>query len=91
MLIDNKLKTALKRNGITQNALCEEIGMTPQGLRRAIVTKTLSIGTIEKISDVLHVPMNYWFVENKNESIVPSVKDVFRTLEKIVMKEINKN
>jgi transcriptional regulator with XRE-family HTH domain len=91
MLIDNKLKMALKRNGITQNVLCEEISMTPQGLRRAIVTKTLSIGTIEKMSNVLHVPMNYWFDENKNENIISSVKDVFRALEKIVMKEMNKN
>ncbi|MDR0691589.1 MAG: helix-turn-helix domain-containing protein [Prevotellaceae bacterium] len=91
MLIDSKLKLALKKNGITQNNLCQEISMTAQGLRKAILTKTLSIGTIEKMSDVLHVPINYWFSEKSNENIGSSVKDVFQALEKIVAREMNKN
>lgn len=53
---------------ITIPQLAERIGMTKSGLYRSIEKETVSIKTIEKISEVLGVPVTIFF-EDENEKL----------------------
>ena len=83
----SKLKKRLKERHLTQQELCQEIKMTPNGLRLAIERKTLSIGTLDAISEKLGVPIRYWFEDNE-VSMDSAVSMVFRALESVVVKEM---
>ena len=45
------------------------IGLTPQGLYKALAKRTLRIDHLEKISDVIGVPMNYWWQDDKTGKV----------------------
>jgi transcriptional regulator with XRE-family HTH domain len=61
-----KLKTRLKEVGMTQGELCERIGMTPNGLRKAIEHNSLQVATVESIAKVLSVNTGYFIeIESK--------------------------
>jgi transcriptional regulator with XRE-family HTH domain len=87
-MIDNKLKIRLQQIRVTQKELCEFIKMTPQGLSFAIRNNTLELRKLELISQKLNVPMIYWFTDEQGDT--NTVREVFATLEKIVVKELNK-
>jgi DNA-binding Xre family transcriptional regulator len=58
----NKLKRILSEQKITQGELCEKIGMTPQGLKKAIDKEKLHVTTVEDICRILDVDVSY-FIE----------------------------
>ncbi|PWK27215.1 Cro/C1-type helix-turn-helix DNA-binding protein [Arcicella aurantiaca] len=58
----NKLKYRLKEIGMTQGELCEKIGMTANGLRKAIEHNSLQVSTVEAISKALETNIGY-FIE----------------------------
>lgn len=62
----NKLNSLLldKRMSIPQ--LAEKIGMTKRGLYSSIENKTLTVSTLEKISEVLEIPAAIFF-EDEND------------------------
>ena len=57
-----KLNQLLSDKHITQGELCNKIGMSPQGLRKAIKKESLQISTVLAICKVLDVNAGY-FIE----------------------------
>ena len=57
-----KLKKRLKELSMTQSELCDRIGMTRQGLNKAIENNSLQVTTVEAICKVLQVNAGY-FIE----------------------------
>ncbi|MDI9858019.1 helix-turn-helix domain-containing protein [Flectobacillus roseus] len=65
-----KLKKALKEKGMTQVELCEKIGMSQGGIKRMIDSGSTRVDTLEKICDILGVPITYFLdVETKEEPV----------------------
>lgn len=69
----NKIKILVGEKKFTLEKLAVEVGMSPGGFHKMFKRKTLTLETLEKISEVLGVPMTYWFEENKDK--ISMVKD----------------
>jgi transcriptional regulator with XRE-family HTH domain len=86
----NKLKEEIKLKKFTIEEIASKIGMTRTGLQLAFKEDTLKIVTLEKISEILNLPVYYWFVDSDNIT-ESNTHRVFEALEKIVIREMNKN
>ncbi|MEI6122265.1 MAG: helix-turn-helix transcriptional regulator [Bacteroidota bacterium] len=62
----SKLKNLLQEKKITYEHLASLIGMTRNGLSDAINKETLKISTLEKIANIVGVPVNYFFDDTIN-------------------------
>ena len=63
MIFINRLKKLLAERNITNKELCDKIGMTEGGFYQSIKNNSFKVATYELISEVLNVPMTYWFME----------------------------
>lgn len=72
-LILNKIKILLEEKRLTINELCEKIEITDMGFRKMFSNESLKVSTLKKISEVLEVPVTYFFGEESSESKVSSV------------------
>ena len=63
-----------KKKGITIKKLCTEIGLTPNGYLAAKKNNTLKVRDLEKIAEILEVPISVFFGE--------SIEDYFSNKEK---------
>jgi len=75
----NKIKQHTTEKQMTMTALADQIGMSRGGLSTAINNKTLTIEALEKIAEVLDVPVTVFFDEqsanwNNKELIAKNVK-----------------
>ena len=59
----NKIKQQTTEKQMTMTALADQIGMSRGGLSTAINNKTLTIEALEKIAEVLDVPVTVFFDE----------------------------
>ncbi|MFB6259064.1 MAG: helix-turn-helix domain-containing protein [Flavobacteriales bacterium] len=62
-MIDKTVKKYSKQQGVTLKELAEKVGMTETGLSRALKRKSLKVKTLERISEVLQVPIPAFFGE----------------------------
>ena len=85
----SKIKNEIKLKKVTIEDVATEIGMSRTGLQLALKNDTLTVSALEKISNVLGVPVYYWFSDNADFA-VSETRRVFNALEKIVIKELNK-
>lgn len=73
----SKIKLELERRGITIKEFCREVDITEQGLHQMIRKGSMKVDILERISEVLDVPISYWFDEQppniKNDA--PILKD----------------
>ncbi len=60
----NKIKVELEKRKITVRDFCQQIEITEQGLHQMIRNGSMKVEVLEKISDILCVPVAYWFEEN---------------------------
>jgi transcriptional regulator with XRE-family HTH domain len=67
-MIQSKLNKLLQIKNILQKELCENVGITPNGLRHALNQNDFKISTLQKISDYLSVPITYWFESDGNNN-----------------------
>lgn len=56
-----RIKFLLDELGITQKALSEMLGVTPQSVSAIIAASDVRSGTLEKIANVLGVPMSRFY------------------------------
>lgn len=63
-----RIKEILKRQGWTQKALAEQMGITPSALSQAINGDNTRMSTYERIADALNVPLGALFSSDINES-----------------------
>lgn len=65
----NRLKDLLQSKKINQRELADKIGYTQTAISQAISRGDFKVSMLEKIADVLEVPMNYFFVEKNRIEI----------------------
>ena len=63
----NKINTLLTDKRLSVPMLADKIGMTKRGLYASLENKTLTISTLEKIAEVLEVPVTVFFESSSNE------------------------
>jgi transcriptional regulator with XRE-family HTH domain len=57
----SRIKTELDRKHISIRDLCYKIDITEQGLHQMIRNKSMKIEVLERISQVVGVPVSFWF------------------------------
>ena len=62
----NRIKIELEHKGISVRELCYKIDVTEQGLHQMIRRKSMKIEILERISNVLFLPVSYWFEDEEN-------------------------
>lgn len=65
-MIYDKIKITAKEKGYGIEELCKKIGITHSGFYRMIKNHTMSIKTLEKISELLDVDVSQWFQDPHN-------------------------
>ncbi len=66
------LKHKIAEINVTQLDLANKLGVTPQSLSSILHAKDVRSGTIERIAQVLNVPVSFFFGENIGNNAVAS-------------------
>ena len=64
-----RIKFLLDELGVTQKALSEMLGVTPQSVSAIIAASDVRSGTLEKIANVLGVPMSRFYPNDTTTTI----------------------
>lgn len=64
VIVEDRIKEIVEEKGTSLLWLAEQIGMTKQGFYYTLNNKTIKVETLQKISDVLQVPLNDFFISN---------------------------
>ena len=59
------IRNKIEQKGFTYKFFLEQIGMTRQGFEPAIINETVSAKVLMKMSEVLDVPVSYFFDEGE--------------------------
>ena len=70
------IKKELGRKNMSVRDLCFRIDVTEQGLHQMIRKKSMKIDTLERISNVLELPVTYWFDNTTNTEDMVSKENV---------------
>jgi transcriptional regulator with XRE-family HTH domain len=62
----SRIKTELDRKRMSLRDLCYRIDITEQGLHQMIRNKSMKIEVLERISQVLELPVSFWFSDSKD-------------------------
>ena len=65
----DRIKFLLDELGVTQKALSEMLGVTPQSVSAIIAASDVRSGTLEKIANVLGVPMSRFYPNDTTATI----------------------
>ena len=57
----DKIKPELEKRGIVIKDFCRRINITEQGLHQMIRNRSMKVEVLERVSEVLAVPISYWF------------------------------
>ena len=58
-----ELKQILQRSGLRMNVLAERMGIVPQSLNSIFNSEDIKSGTLEKVADILGVPVSSFYGE----------------------------
>jgi len=64
------IKELSSKHGTSLKALAKQVGISEVGLQRIIKKNTTSVGTLEKIADILDVPVSVFFKQTEGLIIV---------------------
>ena len=64
----SRIKIELERKNISVRDLCDKIDITEQGLHQMIRKKSMKVEVLERISNVLRLPVSFWFEDTTNIS-----------------------
>lgn len=91
------LKQKIAEINVTQLDLATRLGTTPQSLSSILHAKDVRSGTIEKIAQVLNVPVSFFFgetglnqhaVANGNKSVAAINSSVSSSLEEVLKERV---
>lgn len=68
MLDVNKIEEIRKLKFRTQLNFCEKIGLSVKGYTNALNRKDFKYTTLEKIAEVLEIPISYFFYDEKSKN-----------------------
>lgn len=63
----SKIKILLNEKRILRKEIAEKLDLTPYGWDLMLKNETMDIRTLEKLSEVLEVPVQYWFDKEGNQ------------------------
>jgi transcriptional regulator with XRE-family HTH domain len=75
MTIEEKLKTIVKSKGLKMEFVYTSIGMTNSGFYKMLRNETYTVNTLQRIADVLEVPITDFFVNDSTIKAVEEAKD----------------
>lgn len=84
----DRIKFLLDELGVTQKALSEMLGVTPQSVSAIIAASDVRSGTLEKIANVLGVPMSRFF-QNDAATITNESSELHVRNNSVVVSGIN--
>jgi len=67
--IDLKIKKLLESKEISASRFCKKIGVTESGYTYMIKNESMKLKTLYKISEVLQVPVSYFFDESEVSNV----------------------
>lgn len=77
-----KIENIYSKKGLSLTGLAKKIEMSPSGLYRSIENETLQVKVLEKIADVLEVPVTVFFeedhIDNKTARILQSENEFLK-------------
>jgi len=65
----SQIKIELERKNISIRDLCERIDVSEQGLHQMIRKKSMKVEVLERISNVLKLPVTYWFEDTTSKRV----------------------
>ncbi len=72
----DKIKPELEKRGIVIKDFCRRINITEQGLHQMIRNRSMKVEVLERVSEVLAVPISYWFDDlEKDGKVFSSMHD----------------
>lgn len=71
-----KIKVIAKERGITINELAEQLGMTPQAVHLMVRENSTKTDTLERVAQILQVPITVFFDEEKKPLNKPKMVEV---------------
>lgn len=60
-----KIKIELERRKITIKDFCRKVDITEQGFHQMLRNESMRIDVLERMSQVLGVPISFWFNDNE--------------------------
>ena len=69
----SRIKIELERKNISVRDLCDKIDITEQGLHQMIRKKSMKVEVLERISNVLKLPVSFWF---EDATIISNTKSM---------------
>ncbi|MCF6242510.1 MAG: helix-turn-helix domain-containing protein [Bacteroidales bacterium] len=81
MEISEKIRHLYKSKGLTIESLAKELNITQPGFSKMLKTNDFKISALQKIANILDVPITYFFEDNEREDILTE-KQLFQELEK---------
>ena len=76
----SRIKSELEHKNLSIRELCFKIDVTEQGLHQMIRNKSMKIEVLERISNVLELPVSYWFEDTSSARNMASHKRVSAVL-----------
>jgi len=67
--IENKIRKLLKNHDLSVRQLCKRVELSENGLQAMFKNQSYRVDTLEKIADVLSVPITYFFVDDNEKKI----------------------
>jgi len=83
MDIHKKIKELVKIRNTTISGLCQKIGMTESGFNFSMKNNTLKIETLQKIAEVLEMPVCCFFEDGETDISQSMQKNEIEILKKI--------
>ena len=74
----NELKKILLKQGITITDLAKKLGVTQPSVRQALQVQDIKTGFLEKLCDILGVPMSFFYKEERNDFLYRDYEDAKR-------------
>ena len=77
-----RIKEILKEKGMTQQELAEKLGVSYQSIKQTLNATSVTTGTLEKIANILDVPMWQIFAspEEVNNNIANDLKIILQMI-----------
>lgn len=94
-----KLKELINSRRTSQKELAEKLELSEHGIGRMIKNGEFKVSTLEEISKILKVPMNYWFEEKdikenyvgeENSNYVLTNNEEMKTLNELLQDQLKK-
>ncbi len=62
--LELKIKDLARQKELSMRKICQKIDMSENGLALGLRNNTIKLDTLSKISEVLHIPITYFFTDS---------------------------